>query len=301
MIRNITWECDKERCLSLFPTVRPLAIASVDVSHRMSRPIGALSESCLSNSSSASDEKILNSIYSALWNMALSSSRCRETMCQVENFLVYLVKWLDGDYSGKMVFVKSLVGLSKCLIGELFKKVSLYFRLVLFTKNFSFSEQIYQFPNSKLRENFIINLMNVVVSQVAQPDKDLTHNVIHALSICIKHKNDDITNQAFYKTHRFQFDLRQLSSKPGLDDQTQKRIQRLLEHVSFCEGLVKGRGWWNTHFILFSNRNFSPISIRNSDLLSVSVSYSNSLLCAYSDARICLDNTSKYAFDVSYE
>lgn len=84
--------------------------------------------------------------------------------------------------------------------------------------------------------------MNVVVSQVAQPNISLTQNVIHTLSICIKYKNDEVTNEAFYKTHRFQFDLRQLSSKPGLNIETQKRIHRLLEHVSFCEGLVKGRG-----------------------------------------------------------
>lgn len=114
LIRNISWNCNKECWQCLYPTVRPLAIVSIDVCHRMSN--SPFSESRSSNNSVATDDKTLKAVYSALWNLALTSAKCREAMCSVNKFLNYLIKWLL-EFENHMIFIEQVVGLSKCLVG----------------------------------------------------------------------------------------------------------------------------------------------------------------------------------------
>lgn len=103
-------------------------------------------------------------------------------------------------------------------------------------------DQIYKFSTPKLREEYVMGLMNMVASQAAQPNIVLISNILQALCLCIKNKNDEVTNTAFYKTNRFKFDLRALSKKQELDQKTRDRIHNLLEHVSFCNGIFQSRG-----------------------------------------------------------
>lgn len=117
MIQNVSWNADREQCLSLLPTVNPLALAAVEVSRRLMISSNNFSDSHSSTSSSVSDDKILRAIYSALWNMALGSSKCREEMCIADQFLDRLVSWF-AKFTPQMIFAEPMVGLAKCLVGE---------------------------------------------------------------------------------------------------------------------------------------------------------------------------------------
>lgn len=232
MIRNITWKCHKEKLVYLCRTLEPLAIASVDFSRRLSSSPRHFSESRSSNSSTATEDKTLNSVYSALWNLSLISSKCRKEMCSVDEFLQYLVHWLKV-FDNQMIYIESVVGLSKCLVGESFCEKTLVY------SHFFIPEQIYNFPNAKLREEYVTGLMNVVSIKTPQPTSSIVRNTLQALCLCIRYKNDEITNMVFHKSTRFQFDLRQLAKNSEMDKDMNDRIHELLEHVSYCSGLFK--------------------------------------------------------------
>lgn len=151
-------------------------------------------------------------------------------MCSVVSFLSYLVEWLQ-DHGCRLELIERVVGLSKCLIGKGTRLPLLNWILV--------SDQIYK--SGELRCKYVEGLMDLVASQSAQPNISLTRNLLHALCLCVKHKNDEATNRAFYKKHRFQHDLRKLRSKEDLGQESKDCIQELLQHVSFCSGLFKGR------------------------------------------------------------
>ncbi|KAI6191091.1 hypothetical protein M3Y97_00190200 [Aphelenchoides bicaudatus] len=216
LLRNLSWNGDKEISLCLNKTVQPLATASVLIAQRrLSNP--NFTESRSSNSSTFDDEKTLKSIYSTLWNLALPSLKARETMCSIKMFLHYLIEWLQ-DYNSCPSLIEPVVGLTKCLV-----------------------DQIYKLNSMELRQKYVKGLMDLIATQAGQSKVDLTRNLLSALCLCLKHKNDEVTNRIFFETRRLQHDLRQLLSKSKGDQQLIDRIQELLQHVSYCSGLYKGR------------------------------------------------------------
>lgn len=163
-----------------------------------------------------------------------------------------------------------------------------------------FSEQIYKLSAIELRYKYVKGLMNLVADQAGQPNAELTRNLLHALCLCLKYRNDEATNSLFYETYRFKHDLRRLLNKNELDQQSRNRIQELLRHVSYCSGLYKGRGTLSLSVkFIFSNFSRSNASSKSIFLQSSFICLSGFVL--YSPILVCSIATTQDATYLIFE